>query len=289
MVRDPDTGKRVSRTNPESEWRRSSAPHLCIVDDETWATAQARKPGRYKSRRKMADPRAKRLLSGLLKCAQCDGGLTMHDKRGRVVRVTCSTARESGSCANRKRYRLDKIERAVVDLVTQKLSQPESVAAWLADTQAEQRDSTKIRAKAEKAVANAHARLDRLQTNLIDGRIEPEFFGRQVVAVRAEIAAAKLQMDAVPPSDVITLHPAAMSAMAELIAELGRELATVDPVEDRDMMEAFRSLIDHVVIHDRDDGFANCEIFGRIAPLATQSWGVSLVAEEGFEPPTQGL
>ena len=93
----------------------------------------------------------------------------MHDKRGGVVRVTCSTARESGSCADRKRYRLDKIERAVVDLVTQKLSQPEAVAAWLADTQAEQRDSTKIRAKAEKVVANAQARLDRLQTNLIDG------------------------------------------------------------------------------------------------------------------------
>ena len=32
MIRDPETGKRVSRPNPECDWRRAAAPHLRIVN-----------------------------------------------------------------------------------------------------------------------------------------------------------------------------------------------------------------------------------------------------------------
>ena len=41
-LKDPDTGKRVSRPNPESEWVISQVPALRIVDDEQWAAVQAR-------------------------------------------------------------------------------------------------------------------------------------------------------------------------------------------------------------------------------------------------------
>ncbi|WP_245419826.1 recombinase family protein [Phyllobacterium salinisoli] len=34
FVKDPSTGKRVSRLNPESAWIRTEVPHLRIVDDE---------------------------------------------------------------------------------------------------------------------------------------------------------------------------------------------------------------------------------------------------------------
>jgi site-specific DNA recombinase len=36
FIKNPDTGKRVSRLNPESEWVRSDAPHLRIIDEATW-------------------------------------------------------------------------------------------------------------------------------------------------------------------------------------------------------------------------------------------------------------
>lgn len=35
-VKNPSTGKRVSRQNPESEWIVADVPHLRIVDDELW-------------------------------------------------------------------------------------------------------------------------------------------------------------------------------------------------------------------------------------------------------------
>src|SRR3546814_6194345 len=41
-VKNPATGKRVSRINPESEWIRTEVPELRIVDEELWQAARQR-------------------------------------------------------------------------------------------------------------------------------------------------------------------------------------------------------------------------------------------------------
>ncbi len=41
-VKDPDTGKRVSRPNPRSEWVTTVVPELRIIDDEPWNQVKAR-------------------------------------------------------------------------------------------------------------------------------------------------------------------------------------------------------------------------------------------------------
>jgi DNA invertase Pin-like site-specific DNA recombinase len=43
MVKDPSTGRRISRPNPPAEWQRADAPQLAIVDRETWERAAERK------------------------------------------------------------------------------------------------------------------------------------------------------------------------------------------------------------------------------------------------------
>jgi hypothetical protein len=67
MVKDPETGKRISRPNPESDWHRAEAPHLQIVTrqqfDEVSRIRRERRHLKASHRRK-----PKRLLSGLLKC-----------------------------------------------------------------------------------------------------------------------------------------------------------------------------------------------------------------------------
>ena len=40
FVKDPETGKRVSRLNPEHEWVKTDVPDLRIIDDETWNKVQ---------------------------------------------------------------------------------------------------------------------------------------------------------------------------------------------------------------------------------------------------------
>jgi len=41
FVKDPETGKRVSRANPEHEWITTEVPALRSVDEETWAKVEA--------------------------------------------------------------------------------------------------------------------------------------------------------------------------------------------------------------------------------------------------------
>src|SRR5262249_20851945 len=41
-MKNPDTGKRVSRLNPEAEWMRKEVPQLRILSDELWAEAKQR-------------------------------------------------------------------------------------------------------------------------------------------------------------------------------------------------------------------------------------------------------
>ena len=41
-VKNPDTGKRVSRLNPEAEWMRKEVPQLRILSDGLWAEAKHR-------------------------------------------------------------------------------------------------------------------------------------------------------------------------------------------------------------------------------------------------------
>ena len=292
MVRDPETGKRVSRENPRDEWRRSEAPHLRIVDQDTWQAAEHRRLSRPRSVAaplRAMDKRSTRLLTGLIRCERCGGGLSMHDHRAGVRRVTCSTAKESGSCDNRRRYRLDLIERAVVSALVERLSEPDAVAAWLAQVQADESDASRRRAKAERGVVEARAKVDRLQMALIEGRIDGAFFDAQIAPARAELAAREGALQHVRPANVVVLHPAALADMAAMLAVVAEHLPDVDPRKNPEIVSAVRSLIQKVVIHDAADGGVECEIVGTIAPLLGGKSGFFTVAEEGLEPPTRGL
>jgi site-specific DNA recombinase len=75
FVKDPETGRRVTRLNDESEWVRQESPELRIVPQKLWDMAKARQkdldarqPGMWQRNR----PRY--LLSGLIECGVCGGG-----------------------------------------------------------------------------------------------------------------------------------------------------------------------------------------------------------------------
>ena len=89
MIKDPDTGKRVSRVNPESEWQRSDVPHLAIVEPELWEQVQA-----IKIKRGHAKPayrrKPKHMLSGLLRCGSCKGGMSIKGVDRGGTRIVCT-------------------------------------------------------------------------------------------------------------------------------------------------------------------------------------------------------
>lgn len=91
FVKDPSTGRRVSRRNPEADWIRSEVPELRIIDDSLWQAVKARQAELAKvfeaTTIGVRDDRAKRLnitrrhvylLSGLLSCGCCRGKYGHH-------------------------------------------------------------------------------------------------------------------------------------------------------------------------------------------------------------------
>ena len=294
MVRDPDTGRRVSRPNPESEWQTADVPELAIVDAETWQAAQEHKLARQLPRHPTArtERARKGILSGLIRCGKCGGGMSRHGASGGVARVKCSTHTESRTCDNGRRYRLDRIETATISAVRDKLDRPEGLVRWLDAWQADRRAEGAARARLMTKLAARKAALDRLSSQLIYERITEEFFDREAPQLKEQIAELEARLSAAPPPKVVSLHPTAVAAYQATMRHLADILRTADPAEDRRLIDSFRALIDRVIVHDGEDGKYVIEIVGVLAPLVgadADVLGGKVVAEEGFEPPTHGL
>ena len=104
-------------------------PELRIIDDELWNAAKARQvaiktkrgeagnegPNSFRDRR-----RPKYIFSGLIKCAWCGGGYAMIS----ADLIGCSTARNKGTCENRRSIQRDRLEGRVLNALRYHLMDP---------------------------------------------------------------------------------------------------------------------------------------------------------------------
>jgi hypothetical protein len=122
-IKDPDTGKRVSRLNPPSSWIVAEVPHLRIVDDESWQLVKVRQSAIRRTHAaagvvRLREP--KYLFSGLTKCGSCGGGyiLSSHDN------LVCNNARNRGTCSNRRLIKRQEVEGRVLRAMREKMLDP---------------------------------------------------------------------------------------------------------------------------------------------------------------------
>ena len=126
MVKEPGTGKRLSRPNPKSEWRYANAPELEIVPPILFDAVQAQLASRANGKRSgiVTKRRPQLLLSGLIKCDACGSGMAVagNDKSGRR-RIRCSAHTNSGACPNPQNFYLADVEtlETVMDLRIDKI------------------------------------------------------------------------------------------------------------------------------------------------------------------------
>jgi malonate-semialdehyde dehydrogenase (acetylating)/methylmalonate-semialdehyde dehydrogenase len=123
-LKDPATGKRVSRLNPEGEWVLQDVPELRIVDQDSWDAAKERQcslalTATVAGNHGLNDRRRpKHLFSGLVRCGTCGGGFSMISKD----LLGCSAARNKGTCENRLTIRRDALEASVAYALAMMLS-----------------------------------------------------------------------------------------------------------------------------------------------------------------------
>ena len=99
-LKDPDTGKRVSRLNPESEWMVQEVPEMRIIGQEVWDAVKTRQHSLADETSEPGENRPtnwrcpKHLFAGLVKRSCCGGGYTMISKD----LLGCAIARRKGTC-----------------------------------------------------------------------------------------------------------------------------------------------------------------------------------------------
>lgn len=73
-MKEPGSGKRVSKLNPEDKWIRQEVPELRIIGEELWQKVRARQEGLTRAPELWQTNRPKNLFSYLIKCGKCGGG-----------------------------------------------------------------------------------------------------------------------------------------------------------------------------------------------------------------------
>ena len=136
-----ESGKRINRRKPKSEWHRKEIPEQRIISDELWNAVQqrmqtvnelyaleARRPGILRARAGSSPY----VFSGLLKCSLCGASITIVSgwaRKRQDVRYGCSMHynRGRGACSNNLLIARRDLERQLFAGLQEKVLQPDVV------------------------------------------------------------------------------------------------------------------------------------------------------------------
>ncbi len=277
FIKDPNTGKRVSRPNPEAEWIRTEVPELRIVDDELWQRVKLRQTELAKqfeaTIKGVQAARAERLnrlrrpaflLSGLLTCGCCGGkyGIVVNDRYG------CLGHFRKGTCDNGRTIRRDDIERRVLAGLTDKLVSPEAVAvAARAYVEETNRQNHERRAQLESS-RRALVKIERGIKGILDA-IEDGMYQPAMKARMSELEQQKAEIEkrlAEAPADMLDVHPNIAEHYRTKVIRLAETLA--EPESNGEAREDIRSLIGEVVITPGEKrGESNATLRGELMAI----------------------
>lgn len=302
FIKDPDTGKRQARMNPESEWVIQDVPELRILDEELWLAVKDRQEAVKKNRSNEGENhfrdrrRPKYLFSGLTKCSYCGGGYTMIS----ADLVGCATARNKGTCDNRKSIRRDKLEARVLNALRYHLMEPELFKEFCDEFT---REMNRLRMEARSTIDAAEAevkRIDRELERILDLYLKEAISVDTVKERSGKLEARKKELvrllqDAEEPPPL--LHPNMAHHYHVQVDELYAALQEDSEAKRMVAADLIRSLVKEIILTPEDDEL-KIDVRGDLAGIlaislkskrpaggAGQSQ-VEMVAGVGFEPTT---
>jgi site-specific DNA recombinase len=298
MVKDPDTGRRISRVNHQGEWVSIEVPELRIVSDELWGSVQQTRRG-YRGQAAQNCRRPKRLLSGLLTCGECGGAFTLV----RPGKYGCSTHREKGTCTNASQISVNQLEGRVLAGIKMRLLDPELLAEFVHEFHSElervQAASTEVGSHSKKRLNDIKQKIARIVGAISEGTDTPAL--RQAL-LSLEGEKAELEKTVAVHHRPILLEPPPAPELARLFrrkVERLEETLNAEPTLTSKAAPILRTLIDGIVLHPRKKrGTMPIEVYGEPSALFllandemsdADNWMITVVAEEGLEPPTRGL
>jgi site-specific DNA recombinase len=316
-IKDPSTGKRVSRLNPESEWVVKDVPELRIVDDALWQAVRARQGkiadkyanvtdavrAHHKKNRLNGARRPKSLLSGLIFCGCCGGPYSL---RG-ADRFACSNHISKGTCDNSRTIPRGELERRVLAGLKDRMMAPEVAAEAMRAYAEETNRLNRERRSNGDAWRVELAKVEKDIRGIIEA-IKAGMFHESMKGEMSALEARKGELNALladVPEDKRDLLPAASAIYAKKVEKLTEALNR--PNERPQAAETLRMLIEKIVLTpgpERGEILATLhgelstilewterQAFGKAGRTTKPAVGaagmsVSVVAGAGFEPAT---
>ncbi|WJS85314.1 recombinase family protein [Paracoccus sp. TOH] len=249
-VKDPSTGKRVSRLNPEADWVITEVPGLRILDDTLWQAARHRQ-GAMKSKNTdvpVWDRRRPRFLfSGLMKCGCCGSGFSKVSKDA----FGCSAARQKGPavCTSMTVIRREDLEGAVLNALEHHLMDPEVVQIFCQEYAAErnrlQAEAGAGRTALEKELRQVTGDHKKLVDAIIAG-VPAEQVKDRMIELDARRKELERQLSTAPAADPLRFHPSMAKTYRTRVGQLIHGLSDAEGQEEA--KEALRALVEKIVL-----------------------------------------
>lgn len=125
FIKDPSTGKRIARANPQNEWVIQHVPALVIIEPELRSIVSARKSAN--TNRPEHYRRSRYLISGILQCEECGGPYTVSGQ----AHMRCSHNRERGTCSNKSGIKIADVENRILSALKNHLLDPVFVETFV--------------------------------------------------------------------------------------------------------------------------------------------------------------
>lgn len=263
-IKNPDTGNRVSRLNPESAWITKDVPALRIVDQDIWDRVKARQRGLRTLPEFHQKQRPRKLLSYLLTCGCCGGGFSKVSQN----HYGCSTARNKGTCANRLTVRQAELEGLVIGALQSRLMDP-ALCAEFCEEYTRQRNRLRGEKNAHLAAAKAEfGKLVKERENLIQA-IKDGVPASEVKDDLARVVSRREELEtllATTKEDPVLLHPGMAEHYRQQVAALAEAL-TADETR-AEAADLLRALIDRIELTpDEESNKLEIDLYGDLAGI----------------------
>jgi len=295
FVKNPDTGRRVTRTNTAAQHQAADVPQLRIVDDGDWLKVQALLVARGGPHASHAR-KSPHIFSGLMRCGVCCGKYVSAGG-SKYPRFICSRRKESGTCTNTRIVSARIIEDRTLAALERDLLDERLVAEVVREYTIERQRLKSSRRQHERRAANRLGEIDRAVRGLValvEAGADPASVMPRLRELEGERAAIKAERPH-PGREVIELHPGIGDRYRAIVRDLRASLGTRTADRKIDVIASVRSLVDRIVVYPHDDPAGrDLELVGQLAGLlgtAEQvvSGMMAVVAGEGFgRPHTSG-
>ena len=205
-VVEPMTRRTRIRPNAPDQWVIEEVPHLRIIDQELWDKVQ-QGLRRREGEKPVQHRRAKHMLSGLGVCGVCGGSWNVRT----ATFWGCGSRMEGSGCTNNRTISTESYERRVLAGLRERMLDPELVAIFVAEYQAEHAKRAarlrRERGSVERRIAVATATIERLVGAIASGAGTLDEVRDALAKARTERDAAMAEQQEQDAFPVVALHP----------------------------------------------------------------------------------